>query len=124
MKEIRIAERSVSALTKEELLALLGMGVSLTLRKDGEGRALSGQAAPREESAALDALVEGKSIRRKTWEKGQYARMNNRGDIVNQNGDCCYLPLIQCDMMLGASTSIQAQTLRSELCPKLWEEAK
>lgn len=45
-------------MTRDELLTLLGMGVSLTLRKDGEGRALSGQAAPREESAALDALVD------------------------------------------------------------------
>ena len=71
---------------------------------------------------AIDALLEGKSIRRKTWEKGLFVRMDNRGDIINQDGDRCYLPLIQCDMTLGASTSLQAEALRSELCPKLWEE--
>ena len=73
---------------------------------------------------AIDALLEGKSIRRKTWDKGQYARMNNRGDIVNQDGDCCYLHLIQCERASGASSADQARALRSELCLKLWEEAK
>ena len=70
---------------------------------------------------AIDALLEGKSIRRKTWDKGQYARMNNRGDIVNQDGDCCYLHLIQCERASGASSADQARALRSELCLKLWE---
>ena len=42
-------------------------------------------------SEAIDALLAGKMIRRKTWEKGQYVRLNDRGDIVNQNGDCCCL---------------------------------
>ena len=73
---------------------------------------------------AVDALLAGKSIRRKTWDEGQYARMNNRGDIVNQNGDCCYLPLIQCERASGASSADQARALRSELGLKLWEEAK
>lgn len=75
-------------------------------------------------SEAIDALLKGKSIRRKTWDKGQYARMNNRGDIVNQNGDYCYLQLIQCERASGASSADQARALRSELCLKLWEEAK
>lgn len=70
---------------------------------------------------AIDALLEGKSIRRKTWDKGQYVRMNNRGDFVNQNGDYCYLPLIQCERASGASSADQARALRSELCLKLWE---
>lgn len=73
---------------------------------------------------AIDALLEGKSVRRKTWDKGQYARMNNRGDIVNQDGDCCYLPLIECERASGASSADQARALRSELCLKLWEEVK
>lgn len=72
-------------------------------------------------AGALDALLAWKSIRRKTWEKGQYARINNRGDIVNQNGDRCHLPLIQCERASGVSTSNQAIDLRLELCLKLWE---
>lgn len=50
--------------------------------------------------------------------------MNSRGDIVNQDGDYCYLPLIQCERVSGASSADQARALRSELCLKLWEEAK
>ena len=73
---------------------------------------------------AIDALLEGKSIRRKTWDKGRYARMNNRGDIVNQNGDCCCLQLLQCERPSAIYSSNQAETLRSELCLKLWEEVK
>ena len=75
-------------------------------------------------SEVIDALLAGKMIRRKTWEKGQYVLLNDRGDIVNQNGDCCYLPLIQCERASGASSADQARALRSELCLKLWEEAK
>lgn len=74
---------------------------------------------------AIDALLEGKAIRRKTWDKGQYARLSNRCYIVNQNGDRSYLPLIECvecGRSFGASSYNQAQELRSELCPKLWEE--
>lgn len=74
---------------------------------------------------AIDALLEGKAIRRKTWEEGQYARLSNRCGIVDQNGDRSYLPLIECvecGRSFGASSYNQAQELRSELCPKLWEE--
>lgn len=73
---------------------------------------------------AVDALLKGKSIRRKTWDKGRYARMNSRGDIVNQNGDCCCLQLLQCERPSAIYSSNQAETLRSELCLKLWEEVK
>lgn len=73
---------------------------------------------------AIDALLAGKMIRRKTWEKGLYVRLNDRGDIVNQNGDCCYLPLIQCERPSAIYSSNQAETLRSELCLRLWEEVK
>ena len=75
-------------------------------------------------SEAIDALLAGKMIRRKTWEKGQYVRLNDRGDIVNQNGDCCCLQLLQCERPSAIYSSNQAETLRSELCLKLWEEAK
>ena len=75
-------------------------------------------------SEAIDALLKGKSIRRKTWEKGQYVRLNDRGDIVNQNDDCCCLQLLQCERPSAIYSSNQAETLRSELCLKLWEEAK
>lgn len=73
---------------------------------------------------AIDALLEGKSVRRKTWEKGLYVRLNDRGDIVNQNGDCCCLQLLQCERPSAIYSSNQAETLRSELCLKLWEEVK
>lgn len=73
---------------------------------------------------AIDALLEGKSIRRKTWEKGLYVRLNDRGDIIDQSGDYCYLQLLQCDRTSVIYSSNQAETLRSELCLKLWEEAK
>lgn len=73
---------------------------------------------------AIDALLEGKSIRRKTWDKGQYVRLNDRGDIVNQNGDCCCLQLLQCERPSAIYSSNQAETLRSELCLRLWEEVK
>ena len=73
---------------------------------------------------AIDALLEGKSIRRKTWDKGRYVRLNDRGDIVNQNGDCCCLQLLQCERPSAIYSSNQAETLRSELCLKLWEEVK
>ena len=73
---------------------------------------------------AIDALLAGKMIRRKTWEEGQYVRLNDRGDIVNQNGDCCCLQLLQCERPSAIYSSNQAETLRSELCLKLWEEAK
>lgn len=73
---------------------------------------------------AIDALLEGKSIRRKTWEKGLYVRLNDRGDIVNQNGDCCCLQLLQCERPSAIYSSNQAETLRSELCLRLWEEVK
>lgn len=73
---------------------------------------------------AIDALLAGKMIRRKTWEKGQYVRLNDRGDIVNQNGDCCCLQLLQCERPSAIYSSNQAETLRSELCLKLWEEVK
>ena len=75
-------------------------------------------------SEAVDALLAGKMIRRKTWEKGQYVRLNDRGDIVNQNGDCCCLQLLQCERPSAIYSSNQAETLRSELCLKLWEEVK
>ena len=75
-------------------------------------------------SEAIDALLKGKSIRRKTWEKGQYVRLNDRGDIVNQNDDCCCLQLLQCERPSAIYSSNQAETLRSELCLKLWEEVK
>ena len=75
-------------------------------------------------SEAIDALLAGKMIRRKTWEKGQYVRLNDRGDIVNQNGDCCCLQLLQCERPSAIYSSNQAETLRSELCLKLWEEVK
>ena len=75
-------------------------------------------------SEAIDALLKGKSIRRKTWEEGQYVRLNDRGDIVNQNGDCCCLQLLQCERPSAIYSSNQAETLRSELCLKLWEEVK
>ena len=75
-------------------------------------------------SEAIDALLAGKMIRRKTWEKGQSVRLNDRGDIVNQNGDCCCLQLLQCERPSVIYSSNQAETLRSELCLKLWEEAK
>ena len=75
-------------------------------------------------SEAIDALLAGKMIRRKTWEEGQYVRLNDRGDIVNQNGDCCCLQLLQCERPSAIYSSNQAETLRSELCLKLWEEAK
>lgn len=73
---------------------------------------------------AIDALLAGKMIRRKTWEKGQYVRLNDHGDIVNQNGDCCCLQLLQCERPSAIYSSNQAETLRSELCLKLWEEMK
>lgn len=73
---------------------------------------------------AVDALLKGKSIRRKTWEEGEYVRLNDRGDIVNQNGDCCCLQLLQCERPSAIYSSNQAETLRSELCLKLWEEVK
>ena len=73
---------------------------------------------------AIDALLAGKMIRRKTWEEGQYVRLNDRGDIVNQNGDCCCLQLLQCERPSAIYSSNQAETLRSELCLKLWEEVK
>lgn len=73
---------------------------------------------------AIGALLEGKSVRRKTWDKGQCARMDNGGDIVNQDGDRRYLPLIQRERASGASSADQARALRSELCLKPWEEAK
>ena len=75
-------------------------------------------------SEAIDALLAGKMIRRKTWEKGQYVRLNDRGDIVNQNGDFCCLQLLQCERPSAIYSSNQAETLRSELCLKLWEEVK
>ena len=75
-------------------------------------------------SEAIDALLAGKMIRRKTWEEGQYVRLNDRGDIVNQNGDCCCLQLLQCERPSAIYSSNQAETLRSELCLKLWEEVK
>ena len=75
-------------------------------------------------SEAIDALLAGKMIRRMTWEKGQYVRLNDRGDIVNQNGDCCCLQLLQCERPSGIYSSNQAETLRSELCLKLWEEVR
>lgn len=75
-------------------------------------------------SEAIDALLKGKSIRRKTWEEGKYVRLNDRGDIVNQNGDCCCLQLLQCERPSAIYSSNQAETLRSELCLKLWEEVK
>lgn len=71
---------------------------------------------------AIGALLEGKSIRRKTWEEGKYVRLNDRGDIVNQNGDFCCLQLLQCERPSAIYSSNQAETLRSELCLKLWEE--
>ena len=70
---------------------------------------------------AIDALLEGKSVRRKTWDKGQYVRLNDRGDIINQNGDYCCIPLIQCDKASAICSSDQAEVLRSELRLKLWE---
>ena len=73
---------------------------------------------------AIDALLAGKMIRRKTWEEGQYVRLNDRGDIVNQNGDCCCLQLLQCERPSVIYSSNQAETLRSELRLKLWEEVK
>lgn len=73
---------------------------------------------------AIDALLAGKMIRRKTWEKGRYVRLNDRGDIVNQNGDCCCLQLMQCERTSAIYSSNQAETLRSELHLKLWEEVK
>lgn len=73
---------------------------------------------------AIDALLAGKMIRRKTWEKGLYVRLNDRGDIVNQNGDCCCLQLLQCERPSAIYSSNQAETLRSELCLRLWEEVK
>ena len=73
---------------------------------------------------AIDALLAGKSIRRKTWEKGQYVRLNDYGDIIDQNGDFCCLQLLQCERPSVIYSSNQAETLRSELCLKLWEEAK
>lgn len=71
---------------------------------------------------ALDALLVGKKIRRKTWEAGRYVTINGTGDIVNQNGDYCSLTLIQCDKASAIYSSGQAEVLRSELCLKLWEE--
>ena len=73
---------------------------------------------------AIDALLEGKSIRRKTWKEGQYVRLNDYGDIIDQNGDFCCLQLLQCERPSVIYASNQAETLRSELCLKLWEEAK
>lgn len=73
---------------------------------------------------AVDALLAGKKIRRKIWEKGQYACLNSKGDVINQNGDYYYLPLIQCENTAGAISADQAGALRSELCLKLWEEVK
>ena len=73
---------------------------------------------------AIDALLAGKMIRRKTWEEGQYVRLNDRGDIVNQNGDCCCLQLLQCERPSAIYSSNQAETLCSELCLRLWEDVK
>lgn len=71
---------------------------------------------------ALDALLMGKKVRRKTWEAGRYVTINGTGDIINQNGDYCSLTLIQCDKASTIYSSSQAEVLRSELCLKLWEE--
>ena len=73
---------------------------------------------------AIDALLAGKMIRRKTWKEGQYVRLNDYGDIIDQNGDFCCLQLLQCERPSVIYSSNQAETLRSELCLKLWEEVK
>ena len=75
-------------------------------------------------SEAIDALLAGKMIRRKTWKEGQYVRLNDYGDIIDQNGDFCCLQLLQCERPSVIYSSNQAETLRSELCLKLWEEVK
>lgn len=75
-------------------------------------------------SEAIDALLAGKMIRRKTWKEGQYVRLNDYGDIIDQNGDFCCLQLLQCERPSVIYSSNQAETLRSELCLRLWEEVK
>lgn len=70
---------------------------------------------------ALDALLKGKKIRRKTWDKGQYAVLNDEGDIVNHNGDCCYLPVIQCERASAICSAEQAEILQSQLTSGTWE---
>ena len=75
-------------------------------------------------SEAIDALLAGKMIRRKTWKEGQYVRLNDYGDIIDQNGDFCCLQLLQCERTSVIYSSNQAETLRSELCLRLWEEVK
>lgn len=70
---------------------------------------------------ALDALLKGKKIRYKTWEKGQYAVLNDEGDIVNHNGDCCYLPVIQCERTSAICSAEQAEILQSQLTSGTWE---
>lgn len=78
--------------------------------------------APMNAEQALSALLQGKRIRLRTWDKGQFAYLDEKGDLRNQGGDYASLQPIHALRSVICSKS-EAETYHDELAMPLWEEA-